>query len=70
LLYKRLKALFSGDWECGGFSVGVEVADAAVVVDMEDLVEAETGEIVKEEAGAAVEGVNVQAESALEGVSG
>ena len=73
LLIKRLKALFSGVWECGGggFSVGVKAATAgaAIEVDMEDLVEAETAEIVEVKAGAAVEGVNRQAEAAVEGVS-
>ena len=45
-----MKAFFSGVWEyrVDGFSIGGEVvtADAAIELDMEDIVEAETAELV------------------------
>ena len=66
LLNKSLIALFSGIWKSGanGFSVGGEVAtaEAAIEIDMEDVDEVESAEVVEVEAGAALEGVKGQAE--------
>ena len=67
---KRLKALFSGVWGCGGVAVGVEVTDAAEEVPMDNLVEVDTAEVVEEEAGTAVVGFKGQAEAAVGWVSG